>query len=173
MRKPSLHCVLGCHGGGGLSEYLAVGPAPSETIRETPLPRLTLLPGGPIPADPAGLLSGARMASLIQLAMEEFDLVVVDAPPAAVLADSPLLASMCQATLFVVEANRTHRRAVTAAVKRLRLARADIIGLVLNKFDVKRAGYGYGQVYGDYGHRGDSPPPHRSLAGDDMARLET
>lgn len=169
MRKPILHRLLGCHGSGGLSQYLAAGPAPSETIRETALPGLTLLPGGPIPTDPAGLLSGARMASLISIAMEEFDLVVVDAPPAAVLADAPLLASMCQATLFVVEANRTHRKAVTAAVKRLRLARAEIIGLVLNKFDVRRAGYGYGQVYGDYGYRSTSTRLPRSLMGAGLA----
>jgi capsular exopolysaccharide synthesis family protein len=171
MRKPSLHRLLGCHGSGGLSQYLAAGPAPAETIRETALPGLTLLPSGPIPADPAGLLSGIRMASLISIAMEEFDLVVVDAPPAAVLADAPLLASMCQATLFVVEANRTHRKAVTAAVKRLRLARAEIIGLVLNKFDVKRAGYGYGHIYGDSGYRSYSTRQDRSFPGLGLARV--
>lgn len=170
MRKPSLHRLLACHGSGGLSQYLAAGPATHETVRETALPGLTLLPAGPIPPDPAGLLSGAQMGSLIGIAMEEFDLVVVDAPPAAVLADASLLASMCQATLFVVEANKTHRKAVTAAVKRLRLARAEIIGLVLDKFDVKLAGYGYGHIYGDSGYRGYSAPPHGILPGAGSAR---
>jgi polysaccharide biosynthesis transport protein len=165
MRDPSLHRLLGCHGSVGLSQYLADGSAPPEALQATVLPGLTLLPGGRIPADPVELLSGARMASLISLGAKEYDLVIVDAPPVAGLADAPLLASMCLGTLVVVEANKTHRRAVTAAVKRLQFARAEIIGLVLNKFDITKAGYAYGHGYGDSGYYGYGSEPHRSLPG--------
>ena len=88
------------------------------------------------------------MASLMAMAAEEFDVVIVDAPPVAGLADAPLLASMAIGTLLVVEANRTHRRAVAAGLKRLLFARAEIVGAVFNKFDAKQAGYGYSYGYG-------------------------
>ena len=72
------------------------------------------------------------------------------------LADAPLLASMCRGTLLVVEAGNTHRGAVMAAVRRLRFARAQMIGVVLNKFDARQAGhaYGHGLVYGGTGYYG-------------------
>jgi capsular exopolysaccharide synthesis family protein len=156
LRKPSLHLMLGCDGRVGLSQYLAEASAPPEGLQTTALPSLALLPGGPVPPDPAGLLSGTRMASLIAAGTEEFDLVVVDGPPVGGLADAPLLASMCLGTLLVVEADNTHRGAVMAAVKRLQFARAEVIGVVLNKFDAKQAGqvYGHGLVYGGSGYYG-------------------
>jgi capsular exopolysaccharide synthesis family protein len=113
------------------------------------VPGLTLLPSGPVPPNPAELLSGAAMASLIAVGAEEFDLVVVDAPPVGGLADAPLLASMCHGTLLVVEANKTHRRAVMGALKRLQFAQAEMIGVVLNKFDARRADHPYGHGKGD------------------------
>ena len=156
LRKPSLHGLLGCDGRVGLSQYLAEASASPEGLQPTVLPNLTLLPGGPVPSDPAGLLSGMRMASLIAAGTEEFDLVVVDGPPVGGLADAPLLASMCRGTLLVVEAGNTHRGAVMAAVRRLRFARAQMIGVVLNKFDARQAGhaYGHGLVYGGTGYYG-------------------
>jgi polysaccharide biosynthesis transport protein len=159
MRKPSLHRLLGCDGSLGLSQYLARGHAPPEALQETAVPGLTLLASGPVPHNPAELLSGTMMASLICVGTEEFDLVIVDAPPVGGLADAPLLASMCRGTLLVVEANKTHRRAVTAALKRLRFARAEVVGAVLNKFDSKHLGYGYG--FDDSSFYGDAEAPHR------------
>ena len=161
MRKPSLHRLLGCDNSAGLSQYLAGGAAPPEAFQILAVPGLTLLPSGPVPPNPAELLSGAAMASLIAVGAEEFDLVVVDAPPVGGLADAPLLASMCLGTLLVVEANKTHRRAVMAGLKRLHLARAAMIGVVLNKFDVKRADHSYGHGYGDSGFYGQDGSKRR------------
>ena len=163
MRKPSLHRLLGCDGSMGLSQYLAGGDAPPEAFQTTALPGLTLLASGPNPPNPAELLSGAMMASLISAGTEEFDMVIVDAPPVGGLADAPLLSSMCLGTLLVVEANKTHRRAVMAAMKRLQFARAEMVGVVLNKFDVKQAGYGYGYGYGDNSYYGYGAETQQSL----------
>ncbi len=161
MRKPSLHRLLGCDNKAGLSQYLAGGAAPPEAFQILAVPGLTLLPSGPVPPNPAELLSGAAMASLISVGAEEFDLLVVDAPPVGGLADAPLLASMCLATLLVVEANKTHRRAVMAALKRLQFARAEMIGVVLNKFDAKRADHPYGHGYGDSSFYGEDGSKQR------------
>jgi polysaccharide biosynthesis transport protein len=156
LRKPSLHRFLNCVCNRGLSQYLIDGASPPEVFQVSAQPNLTLLPGGPLAPNPAELLAGPRMASLLSVAAERFDLVIIDAPPVGGLADAPLLASMSIGTLLVVEADRTHRRAVAAALKRLSFARAEVVGVVFNKFDTSQAlyGYGCGDGYGDDGYYG-------------------
>ncbi|HUE45516.1 MAG TPA: polysaccharide biosynthesis tyrosine autokinase, partial [Aestuariivirgaceae bacterium] len=156
LRKPSLHRFLTCACNRGLSQYLTDGARPPEVFQVTAQPNLTLLPGGPLAPNPAELLAGPRMASLLGVAAEKFDLVIVDAPPVGGLADAPLLASMSIGTLLVVEADRTHCRAVAAALKRLSFARAEVVGVVFNKFDTSQTlyGYGCGDGYGDDGFDG-------------------
>ena len=84
------------------------------------------------------------------------------------LADAPLLSRLVQATVLVVAANETRRSTARIALKRLQMARANIIGALLNKFDAKETGYGYGYGYGygdyDYHSYGDTPqlPSQRS-----------
>jgi len=163
LRKPSLHRLLGCDGSLGLTNCLVAGSTPPGALRATALPTLTLLPCGPLPPNPAELLAGARMASLLAAAVEEFDLVIIDTPPVAGLADAPLLASMSFGTLLVVEANRTHRKAVAAGLKRLLFARADVVGVVFNKFDARQTGYGHGYGYGDESYYGYGA--HKRLTG--------
>jgi polysaccharide biosynthesis transport protein len=162
LRRPSLHRLLNCACNRGLSQYLMDGPRPPEVFQISAQPNLTLLPGGPLPLNPAELLAGPRMASLLAVAAERFDLVIVDAPPVGGLADAPLLASLSNGTLLVVEAERTHRRAVAAALKRLSFARAEMVGVVLNKFDTSQTLYGHscgdGYGYGDDGYRHRTVP---------------
>lgn len=83
--------------------------------------------------------------------MRNYDLVVIDAPPVMGLADAPTLAALAEATIVVVEANRPHRGQAKAAVRRLRDARATILGGILTKYDVRMMGYGAGSGYG-YGY---------------------
>ena len=81
----------------------------------------------------------------------DYDLVVVDAPPVMGLADAPTLASLVEGTVLVVEANRNYRGQAKAAIRRLQAARANILGGVLTKYDVRMTGYGSGDRYG-YGY---------------------
>ena len=160
LRKPSLHRFLNCACSHGLSQYLHGSSTMPEMLQVSAQANLTLLPGGPLPTNPAELLASPRMASLLAVAAERFDLVIVDAPPVGGLADAPLLASMSSATLLVVEADKTHRRAVAAAVNRLSLARAEVLGIVFNRFDTRQAGevYGYGYGHGDDSYYGYGEP---------------
>jgi len=103
---------------------------------------------GPTAPNPAELLAGPKMHTLVSLAGESFDMVIVDAPPILGLADAPLLASMVAGTLLVLAAGGTRRGVVKTALKRLYFARSCVIGTVLNKFDFQSAKYGYGYGYG-------------------------
>ena len=75
----------------------------SESIfQKTDVDGLYFMPSGPLPPNPAELLSGSKMMALLSLAGEKVDTVIVDSPPVMGLADAPLLASMTLGTLLVV-----------------------------------------------------------------------
>ncbi len=148
LRNPSLHKILGSDNSVGLSNYLAGGIKPSAAIKPTKTLRLTLIPSGPLPPNPAELLAGPKMVSLLTLAMEKFDQVIIDGPPIMGLADSPILSNLSSGTLLVIEAGTSRVATAKAALKRLIGARAHVVGALLTKYDARVAGYGYGSDYG-------------------------
>jgi Mrp family chromosome partitioning ATPase len=96
------------------------------------------------------------MASLLTVAAEKFDILIIDGPPVMGIADAPLLASVASATMLVVEAGVTRRGVTKAALKRLHFARAQMIGAIISKFNARSVGYGYSYGYGyGYGYGDD------------------
>ena len=150
LRNPSLHRTLGKNNELGLSNYLAGASKATEVIQATETPGLMYMPTGPLPPNPAELLMGPKMVSLVSIASEKFDQVIIDGPPVMGLADAPILANLAHGTLLVVEAGETRIGVAKNALKRLYAARAHVIGALLTKFSAKHAGYGYG--YGGYNY---------------------
>lgn len=150
LRNASVHRHLRCSNELGLSNYLTGGKMPEEVVQGSAVEGLVIMASGPLPPNPAELLAGPKLLSLLTLSAESFDVVLIDGPPVMGLADAPLLASLVQSTLMVIAANETRRSVVRVALRRLRLARANIIGSLLTKFDASQTGYGYGYGYGDY-----------------------
>jgi polysaccharide biosynthesis transport protein len=149
LRNPSQHRYLKRKNGAGLSNYLAGRATPESIFQQTEIDGLYFMPSGPLPPNPAELLAGPKLMSLLSMAGEKVDTVIIDSPPVLGLADAPLLASMASATLLVLATGDTRRAVVKGALKRLHFARAHMIGAVMNKCDF-RAGYGYG-YHASYG----------------------
>lgn len=146
----------------GLSSLLAGSEELETCIHPTDQENLCLLPAGRIPPNPAELLASGRFALLLQRAMHRFDHVVIDSPPVLGLADAPLIASVCEAAVVVIEAGAIRRPAALNTVNRLRAVDANILGGILTKFNATKSGYGYGYGYGygddAYAYReGDEP----------------
>jgi succinoglycan biosynthesis transport protein ExoP len=152
LRNPSQHRNLGRNNGAGLSNYLAGGAMPESIFQKTDFDGLYFMPSGPLPPNPAELLAGPKMLSLLSTAGEKVDIVIIDSPPVLGLADAPLLASIASGTLLVVATAHTRRNVVKSALKRLHFARARMVGAAMNKCDF-RSNYGYGG-YG-YGYGGE------------------
>ena len=150
LRNSTVHKRMLCSNELGLSNYLTGAKSPGDVVQGSGIQGLEIMSSGPLPPNPAELLSGAKFMSLLTLAVESFDVVLIDGPPVMGLADAPLLASMAQATLMVVAANETKRSVFKVALRRLHLARGNVIGALLNKFDSSQTGYGYGYGYGEY-----------------------
>ncbi|RFB04490.1 GumC family protein [Parvularcula marina] len=114
-------------------------------------PNLALLPSGMIPPNPAEILSSPRLADVIRQAEEMFDVVVVDSPPILSFTDAPTLGAACEAAVVVIQAGQIRRPAAQRTVSRLLESRSNVIGGILTKFDVRKAGYDYGYYHYAYG----------------------
>jgi capsular exopolysaccharide synthesis family protein len=151
LRNPSLHTKLRRDNSIGLSNCLTGACMPPDAMQSTETPSCAFMASGPLPPNAADLLGGSRLHSLLSIASEVFDLVVIDGPPALGLADAQILASAAIGTVFVVGAGQVRPALIRTALRQLQLSRASLIGAVLTKHDARSYGYGYGYGYGD-GH---------------------
>jgi succinoglycan biosynthesis transport protein ExoP len=157
LRRPRANEFFGQEREHGLTSVLLGAEDLEATLHNVPdVDGLWLLPSGPIPPNPAELLSGPRMAHLVdQLrALDFVDVVLIDSPPVLPVADAVALAARVDTTLLVTQAGRTTRKALGQALENLGQVDARISGLVLNAVRPKhtrgyryRYGYGYGYGY--------------------------
>jgi capsular exopolysaccharide synthesis family protein len=147
LRKPSLHRLANAHNNKGFSNLLAGLDTIENTLQVSDIPNMSVIAAGPLPPNPAELLSGPKLAELVTELAKRFDIVVVDAPPVLGLADTILIGAATDATLFVIEANGSHHGHAKAAVRRLLSSGVTMIGALLSKYDARKIGYGYGYGY--------------------------
>jgi capsular exopolysaccharide synthesis family protein len=147
LRNPSLHKAFGLRAEHGLSSLLSGACSFADVVQPSGEERLDLILAGPLPPNPAELLSGTKLISLLTVASERYDHVIVDGPPVLGLADAPILANSVDSTLLMISSGKTKSGAAQAALKRLLTARARIVGFLLTKYDARTAGYGYGYGY--------------------------
>jgi capsular exopolysaccharide synthesis family protein len=160
MRRPSLHKLLNMSREPGLSSFLTQQLSAESIVVETDTPGLFFIPAGPKPPNPAELISGAAIKTLLNYLSQSYDQIIIDTPPVLGLADAPRLASVVDATMFIIEANRSQRGAIEGALRRLASARAHIIGAVLVKFNTHTAdpSYSYLADYYGYGAEDEEAP---------------
>lgn len=149
LRKPSFVAKAGASV--GLSGLLTGDAVLADNLIGSGTEGLFLLPSGVLPPNPAELLSSPRLPDLIEEACEMFDMVIIDSPPLLGFADAPILGSVCDATLVVIESGSIRRPAAVRTIERLHESNANIVGAILTKFDAKKSGYEAGDYYYAYG----------------------
>src|SRR5205814_1400601 len=90
---------------------------------------LQLMTTGPLPPNPAELIGSSKMSWLLEALAARFDIVVIDSSPVLAVADPVLLSSRADATVLVVNAQRTRVRHLQSARKELQAAGAKILGV--------------------------------------------
>ncbi|HEY6870681.1 MAG TPA: CpsD/CapB family tyrosine-protein kinase, partial [Novosphingobium sp.] len=149
LRRPSLHRRLNLPNDSGLSSLLVSRDPIDAAIVPTAQDKLSLLTSGAVPPSPTELLSSGRLEQILQDAARRFELVIIDSPPILGLADAPTMAPLADGVLFVVEAERSRRGALKAALRRLQAVRPILLGSVLTQFDPLKAGNRYSEYYGN------------------------
>ncbi|MBN1337609.1 MAG: polysaccharide biosynthesis tyrosine autokinase [Deltaproteobacteria bacterium] len=148
LRRPTQHKLFRLPNDRGLSTALQ-GEAPlNECIQETHVRDLHLMAAGSRPPNPAEILSSERMVQLLD-DLKEYDVVLVDSSPVTAVADPLILSRLVHGVVLVIESNHTARELVLQSRARLAEMGAEILGAIVNKLDVRKAGYGYYYYY-DY-----------------------
>jgi capsular exopolysaccharide synthesis family protein len=137
LRRPGLHSLFGLNLSPGLSNALAQ-ETPEPPLSPTAVPGLSVLTAGDPPPNPAEFVASARMVRLLDRLRESADLVVVDSPPAAMVADAAVLAPSFDGVILVVSAGRTKREAAQRAKQQLDKVGARLLGVVLNNAKLDR-----------------------------------
>lgn len=121
----------------GLSHILAEDPETRNSVSKTNIDNLDIITTGANVADPTFLFNSERMNTLLTVLRRYYDYTIIDTAPLGPVIDAAILAPKCDGTILVVEYDKTSRRAAQKVVKQLRIADANILGVVLNKSVVK------------------------------------
>ncbi|MHB9035605.1 MAG: GumC family protein [Armatimonadota bacterium] len=162
FRRPSLHEHLKAPRGIGFTTVLTGASALENAIVKTKIENLSFLSSGPLPPNPAEILNSQQSRELFRTLAEAYDMVIVDCPPCVGLSDVQVISTIVDGMLLVVSLNRTLRPHLQMTIRTLSQIKAPLIGLVINRIEMRRRGYGY-YYYGDY---------YRDRKGDDLACVE-
>jgi Mrp family chromosome partitioning ATPase len=135
----------------GLTNALLSHANLNTFLRPTRVENLRVLTTGPLPPNPAELLSSKRMQSLIEELKENFDLVIFDSPPVISVADSAIIASRMDGTILVSRSGFVPRHLCLQAKNALESVHAKVIGCVLNGVETQHQPYYYYEYYRQYG----------------------
>jgi capsular exopolysaccharide synthesis family protein len=156
LRRPTLKNYFGRKNGSGLSEYLSGQSEPEDIINQSEDENLFYIHSGPIPPNPAELLSGKRMAELIKKLKKEYEYVILDTPPVGTISDATELYELSDAIILVTRQDKTP----VAALQQINhfFDKASLAKTVVLFNGVKTGGgygyygyrFGYGYGYGGY-----------------------
>jgi len=133
FRSPALPGMFGVPNHFGLTEALLRDEAVSQFAKPLPQQNLWLLSSGTLAVDSPSLLASEQLRTRIAELRQEFDFVIVDAPPLNRYSDGIVLGQLSDGLVLVIEANTTRREAAAAVTQNLHAAKVPILAAVLNK----------------------------------------
>ncbi len=173
LRRPRLAAFFGLNERVGLTSVMIGDLTLAEALQPVPdTPGLSVLGCGPVPPNPAELLSSPRFAEVFDELKDQFDMVLVDSSPLLPVTDPVLLSRLVDTTLLIVAAGGTTKGQLRRGVEQLAQVGARHVGIVLN--EVPRGGgdaYGYGYSY-DYVSQ-EGPASVASNGHGDFRQFET
>jgi capsular exopolysaccharide synthesis family protein len=148
FRRPRLHRVFGLAGDVGLASVMIGEAVLRSAIQETPVPGLSVLPCGPIPPNPAELLTSPRFKELLDAIRKEYDFVVIDTPPLLAVTDPCVVAPRVDGLYLTLRLSKNGRPQAERAKEILTTLGAKVLGVVINDLPKRSGAGGYG--YGEY-----------------------
>lgn len=152
LRRPRLHSHFGLDNQRGLTNYLSGDKQTEGLIRTYPdLPKLKIITSGPIPPNPAELLSSNEMRNLLTFLSGKFKHVIIDSPPAISFTDASILSTLVDGVVLVAMANKSSLHLMKQFKQRVSAIGARIYGVVLNGIKANSTEYYYyGSGYYNY-----------------------
>lgn len=148
IRRPSIHKHFGYGHAAGLSEHLTGNTDLSNVLLKTPIPKLTVLPSGKPPINPAELLSSKRMKVLLDEVANRYDdrFIIIDSPPPSVAPETSAVINFVDGVIVVIKSGATPKKEVDKTIAQI--GKEKILGIVLNYAEQPfKKYYGYGKYY--------------------------
>lgn len=145
----------------GLSHYLTGQAEIEDIIYETETEGFYLSVAGPLSPDPTSLLDSDQFQKFIDKVREDYDYVIIDAPPLGVVIDAVIIGKYCDGAVLVIEQGVIKRKVVQDVIKQLKRGEVRILGAVLNKVDERIGAYGAYDYKYSYSYYGDSDAEDR------------
>lgn len=138
----------------GLTHFLSKQEVLKDVICTTNVPNFDIIFAGPVPPNPAELLSQKYFVMMLETLRNYYDYILIDSPPLGNVIDSAVIASHCDGSIFIIESGWNSYRFAQDTKAQLEKTGCPILGVVLNKVDVHNQKY-YGK-YGKYGKYGET-----------------
>ena len=159
LRRPTQHKLFDLGNEVGVSSVLVDGLPIEKAIKRTHVKGLDLMSSGPRPVNPAELLGSPSMTRMLD-SLSMYDFLIIDSSPIGAVADPLILSRFVDGVLMVIESNKTNRDHVLQCRSRMAEVKANVLGAIVNKLDIRRTGYGYYYYY-DYNSTYGDPPEER------------
>ena len=152
LRRSSLHEKFGHSKTPGLSEVLTGDITFEIALHDTGIPNLDLITAGTTPPNPSELLGSEAMRQFLLARKDNYDFIIIDAPPVLAVTDAPVLTAVADIVILVMEAGRVPIKAAQHMRDALANLQVPIAGMIINDKTGKGESYGYyGGRYGRYG----------------------
>ncbi|HEY3377194.1 MAG TPA: polysaccharide biosynthesis tyrosine autokinase [Armatimonadota bacterium] len=154
MHRPSIHTLLKAPRNIGFTNVVMGATPLEEAIVPTEYPNLDFLPAGTLPPNPSEVLNAQPSRRLFEELAGRYDLVILDCPPCLKLSDVQIISTIVDGVILLVCAEKTLKGGLVFAHRSLSQVSAPLIGLVMNRVDMRQHGYGYYRYYSKYGYYG-------------------
>lgn len=149
LRNPSISKMFDTSNTQGLMDILLGKRNIQDCVKKTKQENLYILTGGTIPPNPAEVLSSKKMSEFIESIKDEYDYIFIDSPPVGVVSDASIISSYSDGVIFVVGANEVDSNLAKIAKERLDSVKANIVGVILNKFKTDTNSEYYNYYYNE------------------------
>jgi len=151
LRRPKIHEFFMLTNKRGLTNLIASRGEYKDYVLLSEIQNLDILTSGTIPPNPSEVLSSNAMKEFIRKASEDYDMVLIDAPPVGIVTDAAIISTYVDGTILVANSGQVEIEAIKRAKELLNHVNANIIGVVLNKVRKNNKDNNYSYYYYNVG----------------------
>ena len=171
LHRPQLRKLFNIKQEEGMSNLLVGSKKIPDAVFTTGIPNLQVISAGPMPPNPSEMLGSQKMQTILGELRQQFDKIIIDAPPAGAVTDTLVMAKFVDGVALVALGGKTSRRSLTHAAENLKKIGVHVFGAVINAADIRGSGYyhyyhfdyKYGHKY-KYGYGSNSPSGRKPVS---------
>jgi len=150
LRRGVVHEYFALEKECGLADYLTDSVSLESIVKYSGMGQMDIITRGGSPDNPSVLMSSSRLQTLLEECKQNYDVVLIDTPPALAVTDAAIISRHVEQLLLVIKAGLTTMDEVTVCWKRLTQSGKRPSGLVMSGYDPSKLGYSKYQQYGYY-----------------------